>query len=63
MKEKILIVEDQFIEADFLRLMLTKAGYSVCSIARSVPQALEIIEKEKPGMGHTVAIPGSNRPI
>lgn len=50
MKEKILIVEDQFIEADFLRLMLTKAGYSVCGIARSVSQARELIEKEKPGM-------------
>ncbi len=29
MKEKILIVEDQFVEADYLRMMLTKVGYQV----------------------------------
>jgi DNA-binding NtrC family response regulator len=49
MKETILIVEDQFIEADYLRLMLTKAGYDVIGIARSVSQAEEMIQKEIPG--------------
>jgi len=48
MKAKILIVEDQFIEANNLRLILKKAGYEVCTIARSVPEALAIIEKETP---------------
>lgn len=48
MKAKILIVEDQFIEANNLRLILKKAGYGVCTIARSVPEALVIIEKEDP---------------
>jgi DNA-binding NtrC family response regulator len=48
MKKKILIVEDQFVEADYLRMMLTKAGYQVCEIARSVPEALAIIKVEKP---------------
>ena len=48
MKEKILIVEDQFVEADYLRLMLAKAGYQVCDIARSVVQARELIENQKP---------------
>jgi CheY-like chemotaxis protein len=48
MKQKILIVEDQFVEADYLRMMLTTAGYPVCSIARSVPDALDIIKKESP---------------
>src|SRR4051794_7594592 len=48
MKEKVLIVEDQFVEADYLRLMLTKAGYKVCAIARSVPEAQEIIKHEEP---------------
>jgi response regulator of citrate/malate metabolism len=48
MKEKILIVEDQFVEADYLRMMLTSAGYPVCGIARSVPEAQEIIKREKP---------------
>lgn len=50
MKEKILIVEDQFVEADYLRLMLKKSGYEVCEIARSVAEALEIIQKDKPAL-------------
>lgn len=48
MKEKILIVEDQFVEADYLRLMLSKANYSVTGIARSVQQALAMIHEERP---------------
>lgn len=50
MKAKILIVEDQFIEAKSLNVILTTAGYSTCSIARSVASALTIIEKEKPDL-------------
>src|SRR5687767_352286 len=48
MNRKVLIVEDQFIEANDLQLMLKKAGYEVCGIARSVPIAHEMIKKEKP---------------
>ena len=48
MKEKLLIVEDQFVEADYLRMMLTKAGYVVCTVARSVVEARDIILKEQP---------------
>ncbi len=48
MKEKVLIVEDQFVEADYLRLMLTNAGYGVTGIARSVSKAQKMIESEKP---------------
>ncbi|MBE9461435.1 sigma 54-interacting transcriptional regulator [Dyadobacter subterraneus] len=50
MNQKILIVEDQFIEANHLRLMLQRAGYGVCGIARSVDQAEELVESEKPTM-------------
>lgn len=50
LKVRILIVEDQFIEAKSLNLILTNAGYTVCSIARSVTAALTIIEKEKPDL-------------
>lgn len=50
MKAKILIVEDQFIEAKSLNVILTNADYSTCSIARSVASALSIIEKEKPDL-------------
>lgn len=48
MREKILIVEDQFIEANNLEMILERAGYQVCGIARSVQSALTIIEKETP---------------
>jgi len=50
MKGKILIVEDQFIEANHLRIMLQRADYLVSGIARSVEQAEKIIEKETPGL-------------
>jgi len=50
MKEKVLIVEDQFIEANNLQMILERAGYIVSGIARSVPIALNILEKESPDM-------------
>jgi two-component system, NtrC family, response regulator HydG len=50
LKTKILIVEDQFIEAKSLNVILTNAGYFVCPIARSVAKALAIIESEKPDL-------------
>jgi len=48
MKEQILIVEDQFVEADYLRLLLEQAGYTITGIARSVVQAKEMIADKKP---------------
>jgi len=50
MKEKILIVEDQFIEANNLQMILERAGYLVCGIARSVPIALKIMEEQTPDL-------------
>ena len=50
MKIKILIVEDQFIEANNLKIMLKKAGYEVCTLARSVVEALQVINNERPEM-------------
>ena len=50
LKAKILIVEDQFIEAKSLNLILTNAGYATCAIARSVEGALSIIERDKPDL-------------
>jgi two-component system response regulator HydG len=50
LKPKILIVEDQFIEAKSLNVILTHAGYFTCTIARSVASALSVIEKEKPDL-------------
>jgi len=48
MKEKILIVEDEFIVANDLRIMLEKAGYAVCGIAPSVVKALDLISAKQP---------------
>jgi DNA-binding NtrC family response regulator len=50
MKEKILIVEDQFIEANNLQEMLELVGYRVCGIARSVPKAIELLEQHQPDL-------------
>lgn len=48
MKEKILIVEDEFIVANDLKIMLLKAGYDVTGIASSVVQARKLIAEKKP---------------
>lgn len=50
LKRRILIVEDQFIEAHDLQLILEKANYEVIGISRSVDQALEQIQAEKPDL-------------
>ena len=49
-KAKILIVEDQYIEANNLEVMLRRADYRVCTVARSVSAAVKIIEKEYPDL-------------
>jgi two-component system response regulator HydG len=48
MKEKILIVEDEFIVANDLKIMLIKAGYQITGIASSVAQARKLIEDKRP---------------
>ncbi len=48
MTKKILIVEDEFIVANDLSIILERAGYTVCGIAGSVEEARELIEKYKP---------------
>jgi formate hydrogenlyase transcriptional activator len=45
---KILIVEDQFVEAHHLQLILENASYIVTGIAISAAQALEMIRKNRP---------------
>ena len=47
---KVLIVEDQFIEADNLKSILKAAGYAVLPMAGSVHEALGVIEKETPDL-------------
>ena len=48
LKTKVLIVEDQFIEAHSLERILLRAGYGVTAIARSVPAAIKSIDKDAP---------------
>jgi DNA-binding NtrC family response regulator len=48
MSKKILIVEDEFIVANDLSIMLENAGYDVCDVADSVEEAREIIARQKP---------------
>jgi len=50
MNKKILIVEDVFVEANNLRIILKKAGYGICALADSFEEALEIIAQEKPDL-------------
>lgn len=50
LKAKILIVEDQFIEANRLRSILEIAEYQVCTIAHSFHDALNVIRKEGPDL-------------
>jgi len=50
MKLKILIVEDQFIEANNLRLILDRAGYAVVPIAASFVEAMEMLDRHKPDL-------------
>jgi len=48
MKEKILIVEDEYIVADHLKRFLEKAGHLVCGIASSYGEALSLVSSEQP---------------
>ncbi|MDN3548876.1 sigma 54-interacting response regulator [Mucilaginibacter aquaedulcis] len=50
MNGKILIVEDEFIVASDLRIILEKAGHQICGIAPSVARALDIIKLKRPEM-------------
>lgn len=50
MEKKILIVEDEFVVANDLRLILEKSSYEVCGMADSVKEALLLIEEHQPGL-------------
>jgi DNA-binding NtrC family response regulator len=48
MSQKVLIVEDQFLEARSLSIMLRNAGHLVEGVAKCVDQALEFMDKNSP---------------
>ncbi len=43
-------MEDEYIEAKNLQLIADRAGYEVTGIARSVPEALDLIENQRPDL-------------
>ncbi len=48
MGNKILIVEDEYVVANDLRLILEKAGYRINGVAVSVEEAMECLQQQKP---------------
>ncbi|MGY0034641.1 response regulator [Pedobacter sp. NJ-S-72] len=50
MTERILIVEDEFIVAHDLKMILSRAGYEIAGIADSVKGALIILEQQEVGL-------------
>jgi DNA-binding NtrC family response regulator len=50
MSKKVLIVEDEFIVANDLRLVLEQSGYKVNDIAASVEEAEESLQKNRPDL-------------
>ena len=48
MREKVLIVEDQWVEASALQAVLEEASYLVTGVAKSVDQARELISEQRP---------------
>jgi CheY-like chemotaxis protein len=48
-KPKILVVEDEFIVAFELKVVLEGMGYTVCGMVSSGEDAIESVEREKPG--------------
>jgi len=50
MSKRVLIVEDEFIVANDLRLTLLRAGYRVTGIAASVEEADELLQQHRPDL-------------
>ncbi|QHS59706.1 sigma-54 dependent transcriptional regulator [Chitinophaga agri] len=48
MKENILIVEDEYVLANDLRLMLEQAGHSICAIVDTIEDAKEAVRQYRP---------------
>ena len=49
-KINIMIVEDEFIIANDLAMMLERLGYFVCGIAKNYQKAVAILEEQKPDL-------------
>jgi DNA-binding NarL/FixJ family response regulator len=47
-KGKVLIVEDQFLAAEFLRIWTEAYGFEVCGVAKSAQRAIDMASKHRP---------------
>lgn len=47
---KVMIAEDELLNADMIAEILAEAGYDVCGIARTVTEAIELGEQQKPDL-------------
>jgi CheY-like chemotaxis protein len=47
-KGKVLIVEDQFLAVEFLRIWVETYGFEVCAVAKSAPRAIELAMEHRP---------------
>lgn len=50
MAHKILLVQDDFLEAERLRVLLEGAGYILVGVARRSLEALEIADRDRPDL-------------
>jgi len=47
-KGRVLIVEDQFLAVEFLRIWVKAYGFEVCGVAKSAPQAVALALEHRP---------------
>lgn len=50
MSQNLLIVEDEFVIAQDLRMIVNSLGYGVSGVAKSAAEALDILDREKPDL-------------
>lgn len=48
MEQKVLIVEDLFLNSEFLRIWVTALGHEVCGVARAAEKACEMAAEHRP---------------
>jgi DNA-binding response OmpR family regulator len=47
---KVIITEDDLMIADLLKDVIAEADYDVCGIARTVPEAVDLVERHRPDL-------------
>ncbi len=47
---RVLIVEDEFLIAEYFRIIVEQLGYEVCGLARSADEAVRLARQEEPAL-------------